>query len=108
MFPLRVAIAGINSSKLLSSDRKIVRFSEKYLAKPNNIVIFAFNRVSKKMVQIKTEEQYNAACDRINELLKVVGNNTPADDKNMLELDFISDLVADYEEAHYPIAAPTL
>ena len=33
------------------------------------------------MVQIKTEKQYKAACDRINELLKVVGNDTPADDK---------------------------
>lgn len=53
------------------------------------------------MVQIKTEKQYKAACDRINELLKVVGNNTPADDKNMLELDLISDLVADYEEEQF-------
>ena len=60
------------------------------------------------MAQIKTEKQYKAACDRINELLKVVGNDTPADDKNMLELDLISDLVADYEEEHYPVAAPTL
>ena len=60
------------------------------------------------MTQIKTEKQYKAACDRINELLKVVGNDTPADDKNMLELDLISDLVADYEEEHYPVAAPTL
>ena len=50
------------------------------------------------MVQIITEQQYKAACDRINELLKVVGNDTLADDKNMLELDLISDLVADYEE----------
>ena len=60
------------------------------------------------MTQIKNEMQYKAACDRMNELLKIVGNDTPADDKNMLELDLISDLVADYEEEHYPIAAPTL
>ncbi len=60
------------------------------------------------MAQIKTEKQYKAACERINELLKIVSNDTPADDKYMLELDLISDLVADYEEAHYPIAAPTL
>ena len=60
------------------------------------------------MAQIKTEKQYKAACNRINELLKIVGNDTPADDKNMLELDLISDLVADYEEEHYPVAAPTL
>lgn len=60
------------------------------------------------MVQIKSENQYKAACERINELLKIVTNDTPADDKNMLELDFISDLVADYEEEHYPITAPSL
>ena len=52
------------------------------------------------MAQIKTEKQYKAACDRINELLKVVGNDTPADDKNLLELDSLSDIVADYEEEH--------
>ena len=52
------------------------------------------------MVQIKNEIQYRAACERINELLKVVNNDTPADDKNLLELDLISDLVADYEEEH--------
>ncbi len=60
------------------------------------------------MAQIKSDQQYEAACQRIEELLKVVGNDTPADDKNMLELDLLSDLVADYEEEHYPIAAPTL
>ena len=49
------------------------------------------------MVKIKSEKQYMAACERINELLKVVNNDTPADDKNMLELDLISDIVADYE-----------
>ncbi len=57
------------------------------------------------MAQIKTEEQYKAACDRINELLKVVSNETPAGDKNLLELDFISDLVADYEELHFPVVS---
>ena len=60
------------------------------------------------MTQIKTEKQYEAACARINELLKLVSNETPEDDKNMLELDLLSDLVADYEEEHYPITPPTL
>jgi len=55
------------------------------------------------MEQIKTEEQYKAACQRIEELLKVVGNDTPADDKNLLELDLISDLVVDYEEKNFPV-----
>ncbi len=57
------------------------------------------------MAQIKTEEQYWAACVRINELLKVVSNETPASDKNLLELDMISELVADYEELHFPIVS---
>lgn len=60
------------------------------------------------MAKIKTEKQYKAACARIEELLKVVNNNTPADDKNFLELDLISDLVADYEEEYYPIESPSL
>ena len=60
------------------------------------------------MTKITTEKQYQAACERINELLKLVSNETPEDDKNMIELDLLSDLVADYEEEHYPIAPPTL
>jgi HTH-type transcriptional regulator/antitoxin HigA len=60
------------------------------------------------MAQIKTDKQYKAACNRINELLKVVNNNTSTDDKNYLELDLLSDLVADYEEEYYPVATPTL
>ncbi len=60
------------------------------------------------MAQIKTEKQYEAACGRINELLRVVTNKTPADDKHLLELDLISDLVADYEEEHFPVETPSL
>ena len=60
------------------------------------------------MARIKDEKQYRAALNRIDELLKVCNNETPATDKNMLELDLISDLVADYEEEHYPITAPSL
>ena len=46
------------------------------------------------MARIKDEKQYKAALHRIDELLKVCSNETPATDKNMLELDLISDLVA--------------
>ena len=41
-------------------------------------------------------------------MLKAVGNDTPTDDKNFIELDLLSDLVADYEEAKYPIKEPEL
>jgi HTH-type transcriptional regulator/antitoxin HigA len=57
---------------------------------------------------IKNEKQYNTACERIEELLKVVGNETSTDDKNFIELDLLSDLVADYEEAFYPVKEPVL
>ena len=60
------------------------------------------------MAKIKTEKQYKAACARIEELLKVVSNNTPTDDNNFLELDLISDLVADYEKEDFPVKAPAL
>lgn len=58
------------------------------------------------MTKIKTEKQYKAACERVEELLKVVNNNTSSDDKNFIELDLISNLVADYEEEHFPIEPP--
>ena len=35
-------------------------------------------------IMIKNEKQYNAACERIEELLKVVGNDTPTDDNNLI------------------------
>ena len=38
----------------------------------------------------------------------MVSNNSPTDDNNFLELDLISDLVADYEEEHFPVKAPAL
>jgi HTH-type transcriptional regulator/antitoxin HigA len=48
---------------------------------------------------IKTKKQYDAACARIEELLRIVGNSIPSDDRDFIELDLLSDLVADYEEA---------
>jgi len=57
---------------------------------------------------IKNEKQYNVACARIEELLKVVGNDTPENDTHFIELDLLSDLVADYEEVNYPVKDPKL
>ena len=55
-----------------------------------------------------TEKQYKVACERIEELLKIVGNETSENDKNFIELDFLSDVVADYEEKYFPIETPSL
>ena len=59
------------------------------------------------MAAIKTEHQYNKAVERIEELLLVVGNDTSPEDKNFIELDLLSELVADYEAVHYPVSVPT-
>ena len=60
------------------------------------------------MAVIKTEHQYNKAVERIEELLLVVGNDTSPDDKDFIELDLLSELVADYEAVHYPVRMPSL
>ena len=60
------------------------------------------------MTAIENEIQYNNARKRIDELLKVVDNNTPSNDKNSLELVRLSNLVANYEDIHYPIQKRTL
>jgi HTH-type transcriptional regulator / antitoxin HigA len=61
-----------------------------------------------KMAQIKTEKQYDKAVERIEDLLQIVGNHTPKDDKYFVELDLLSDLVAEYEEQYHPVSRPTL
>ena len=60
------------------------------------------------MAELKNESQYEAMIERIEELLKVVNNDTPVTDRNFIELDVISDLVEEYEEKYYPVEMPTL
>lgn len=55
-----------------------------------------------------TKEQYEYALERIEELLPYIGNNVPANDKHMIEMDIVSNIVCEYEKVHYPIAKPTL
>ena len=38
------------------------------------------------MAKIKTEKQYKAACARIEELLKVVTNETPTDNLSLIHI----------------------
>lgn len=55
-----------------------------------------------------SKQQYDYALERIEELLPLVTDDTPADDKNAVELTIVSDVVEAYEKVHYPIATPTL
>ena len=61
------------------------------------------------MARIKTEKEYEAAMARIDELLPLTwGDNIPEDSPENIELELLSDLVAEYEDIHYPISKPTL
>ena len=60
------------------------------------------------MRSITTPIAYQALCQRIEELLGIVDNTTAIDDPHFIELDLLSDLVADYESVHAPLALPTL
>jgi HTH-type transcriptional regulator/antitoxin HigA len=55
------------------------------------------------MTRIENEKQYNAAMERIEELLPVVTEDTTDDDKNSVELVLLSNILTDYEEAVYPV-----
>lgn len=60
------------------------------------------------MAKIKNEKEYLTILRRIDQLVELVDDNTPKTDMNYIELDVLSDLVAEYEEAHYPIGRPAL
>lgn len=55
-----------------------------------------------------SKQQYEYALDRIEELLPLVTDETPAGDKNAVELTALSDVVEAYEKIHYPIAKPAV
>jgi HTH-type transcriptional regulator/antitoxin HigA len=60
------------------------------------------------MARIENETQYKAAMERIEEIMPLVGDDAPLTDRNLIELVLLSDLVADYDEIHYPITTPSL
>jgi HTH-type transcriptional regulator/antitoxin HigA len=57
---------------------------------------------------INSEKEYNAIVDRIEILLQNPDNIENTDAKGYIELNILSNLVADYEERNYPIKKPTL
>ena len=55
-----------------------------------------------------TKEQYGFALNRIEELLPLVTDETPANDKNAIELTLMSEIVESYEKKHFPIEKRSL
>ncbi len=57
-------------------------------------------------MDVMAKKQYEFALKRIEELLPLVTEKTPSNDKNSIELSIMSDLVVAYEKEHYPIGKP--
>lgn len=57
---------------------------------------------------IQTEKEYSAIVERIETLLQDNANIENAEAKGYIELNLLSDLVADYEERTYPVKKPSL
>jgi len=57
---------------------------------------------------IHTEKEYNAIVERVEMLLQDPENIENKDAQGYIELNILSDLVADYDEKYYPIKKPTL
>lgn len=55
-----------------------------------------------------SKNQYEYSLQRIEELLPLVTDETPLNDKNAIELTIVSDVVEAYEKIHFPIAKPTI
>ena len=60
------------------------------------------------MTKIENQAQYEWAVKWVEELLPLVDDNTPLNDPNSIELELLSNLVADYSEEHYALGEPTL
>ena len=60
------------------------------------------------MTKIETKAQYDWAVKRVEELLPLVTDETPLDNPHNRELEFLSNLVADYSEEHFALGKPTL
>lgn len=60
------------------------------------------------MTKIENQAQYEWALKRVEELLPLVKDDTPLDDSNSIELELLSNLVADYSEEHFALGEPTL
>lgn len=60
------------------------------------------------MSRLLTKEQYDWAVSRVEELLPLVGDDTPGSDPASIELEILSNLVADYSDEHFSIGEPDL
>lgn len=60
------------------------------------------------MTRIENQAQYEWAIKRVEELLPLVDDNTSLNHPNSIELELLSNLVADYSEEHFALGEPSL
>jgi HTH-type transcriptional regulator/antitoxin HigA len=60
------------------------------------------------MKKITNEKEYNVIKNRIDELLEIVTDENYNSIPESIELEFLSELIEEYENVHYPISMPTL
>ncbi len=81
----------------LTLGKKGTPLRDKYEAKVKRYLTGLLKR------KIEREEQYKAALKRVEELMLQLPEGTPENAPDMKELTMLCNLVADYEEKHYPI-----
>jgi HTH-type transcriptional regulator/antitoxin HigA len=69
------------------------------------MIVQKFNEIMKALVN---KAEYEAIMARVDELVEIVDDDTSPFDKNYIELDFLTDLIVDYEKEHFPIGKPVL
>lgn len=60
------------------------------------------------MTEIENKQQYNCAVNRVEELLPLVDDKTPKDAPHFIELELLSNMVADHSDKHFAIGEPSL
>lgn len=92
----------------------IISLGDFSITNKNNETTFSFRVPSietidyvKQKKVLLTENHYKWAMARVEELLPLVNDNTPLDDPNSIELELLSNMVADYSDEHFAIEEPS-
>ena len=107
-------LSGAKSARSFMQDSILENNSNDKVYNSKSIRIFASSKRNMRIVSHKKLKEfyetkgYEFALARVEELLPLVDDNTPANDKNAVELTLMSDIVIAYEKEHYPIEKPTV
>lgn len=94
-----------NTVALVAVSELVIAYEEEHnpIEKPTGKEAIKMNGVTEL-----TENQYKTALAIIEELHPLINDDTPLDNKNIVEFIAVSELVIAYEEKHFPIGKPTI